>query len=372
MKLYLLTSSRADFGIYLPLIKEVLLDPSLELRLVVFGTHLSDKFGNTVNEIKASGIPIYKQIHTVPHSDTARDIAISKGDTLKSFANFWADEKDEVDCIICLGDRYEMFAAIAASVPFNLNVAHLHGGETTLGAIDNKYRHSLTLFSNLHFCSTEMFLDRISELTGEVENIHNVGALSIENIEQEDLYSIEGLKRDFGIDFSRPTILTTFHPETVSLTENEKNIQVLNELLPELLKEYQMVITLPNADTDSNGYRAAFLELAKKNENLKLIEHFGRKGYFSALKFSAFVFGNSSSGIIEAASLNKYVINVGNRQRGRASGKNVLHCKFDYNQILNLVKEVMSKGEYSGGNIYQKDGTAKEIIKVLKASNNVE
>ncbi len=371
MALYLLTSSRADFGIYQPLIKEILKE-SLELRLIVFGTHLSKKHGYTITDIERIGSPVYKSISTLPSDDSALAVSASVGETIKSFSNFWNEEQHEVDCIICLGDRYEMYAAVAASIPFNLKVAHLHGGETTLGAIDNKYRHSLTVFSDFHFCATDVFADRIKSIIGSGENVFNVGALSIENIEKEDVFTVSELEKEFEIDFSKPTILTTFHPETVSPKQNKKHIEVLREVIPVLLQKQQLVITLPNADTSSEAYRTLFWNLAEKYENLKLVEHFGRKGYFSALKYCSFVFGNSSSGIIEAASFNKYVINVGVRQEGRLTGKNVFDCEFDSDQILKLVENIEKMSAFSGGNIYQKEGTAKVIVNELKNKLDVE
>ena len=161
MKIALLTSSRADYGIYLPLLKKLKKDNFFDVQLIVFGTHLSEKFGNTVNEIIADGFIPKARIETLPDGTSPKAISNAMGNTIKKFSDFWEKEKSNIDLILCLGDRYEMFAAVSASVPFNIPVAHIHGGETTTGAIDNSFRHSITSMSKIHFASTHTHLSLI-------------------------------------------------------------------------------------------------------------------------------------------------------------------------------------------------------------------
>ena len=154
MNIAVLTSSRADYGIYLPLLKKLQSDPFFNLKIFVFGTHMSVFHGLTKNQIKEDGFEISREIESLVLGDSAEAISSAMGLTMLKFASVWAQEQNETDLIFCLGDRYEMFGAVMACVPFNIPVAHIHGGETTIGAIDNIFRHSLSLASKLHFVTT--------------------------------------------------------------------------------------------------------------------------------------------------------------------------------------------------------------------------
>ena len=180
MKIGILTSSRADFGIYYPLLKELKYDNFFEMEIIVFGTHLSEKFGLTKNEIFKAGFDVSHEIFTLPDSDSSLDIAISIGKSIEQFAQFWAEHS--YDLVFALGDRYEMFAAVTAASPFNQAFAHIHAGETTLGAVDNMYRHAISLMSDYLFVSTEEYKTRAAQIKGDDKNIFNVGALSIDNL----------------------------------------------------------------------------------------------------------------------------------------------------------------------------------------------
>jgi GDP/UDP-N,N'-diacetylbacillosamine 2-epimerase (hydrolysing) len=363
MKVAVLTSSRADFGIYLPLLKAMKGDAFFDVRLVVFGTHLSSFHGHTIDVVEAEGIPIDYRIETVLASDAAASVSTSMALTSMKFSAVW--EKENYDLVFCLGDRYEMFAAVSAGVPFGFSFAHIHGGETTLGAIDNKFRHCLSLFSTLHFTATEEFANRVSQITNTEKNIFPVGALSLENLENITLLNINQFQKKFGIDSTGPSILVTFHPETVGIENNEQNTQNVVTALS-ALKGYQIIITMPNADTSGNRMRRLYTEFASKNSNIVIIENFGTQGYFSCMKHSKLVVGNSSSGIIEAASFGKYVVDIGNRQKGRVTSPNVIHCEANADAIEAACREALAKGAYNGQNIYYKGGASKKIIDVLK------
>ena len=182
MKIGVLTSSRADYGIYLPLLKKIKQDNFFELEIIAFGTHVSKSHGFTLNEIEKEN---YSKIHCIASLiaiDDEQGIATSYALTALKFADFWQHNK--FDVVLCLGDRFEMSAAVQAGIPFNVKFAHLHGGETTLGAIDNIYRHQITLASNLHFTAGELFSERLTELIGHNKNVYTVGSLSLDGIER--------------------------------------------------------------------------------------------------------------------------------------------------------------------------------------------
>ena len=370
MKIGVLTSSRADFGIYLPLLIELKKDSLFSLHIIAFGTHLSPNYGYTINEIKRYD---FKSIHEVKTMegfvDDEAGVSSNYGSTISLFSTFW--NKNKFDLVFCLGDRYEMSAAVQAAIPFRVPFAHLHGGETTLGAIDNIFRHQITLASKLHFATTAKHSEKIIRLTGQVNNIYNVGSLSLNDLHDFQPKNRSILKKLFHIPNS-PYLLVTFHPETIDLDNNIFFGEILEKVFIELQKSLHIVITMPNADTLGSIYRTKFEELSKAfPKRIITVESFGKDYYFDVMHYSTAMLGNSSSGIIEAASFNKYVINVGNRQKGRTASENVYHVEYNIEKILNTVNEVISFGDYKGENIYWKDKPAKKIIKILKNEFNL-
>jgi GDP/UDP-N,N'-diacetylbacillosamine 2-epimerase (hydrolysing) len=188
MKIAILTSSRADYGIYLPLIKKLKADQFFEVDIIAFGTHLSNFHGQTIQEILNDGFDVKYRIESMLLTDTPDSISTAMGLTTIKFADFWKSHAKDFDLVFCLGDRYEMFAAVVASIPFNIPLAHFHGGETTLGAIDNIFRHSISLASTYHFVATEAYAEKVKQIKGSSENVYEVGALSLENIDSLNLF----------------------------------------------------------------------------------------------------------------------------------------------------------------------------------------
>jgi GDP/UDP-N,N'-diacetylbacillosamine 2-epimerase (hydrolysing) len=365
MKVLVLTSSRADFGIYLPLLKKMEKDAFFQVEIVAFGTHLSKQHGYTLSEIKAQGFHAIHEINTVPTDDSPLEIAKSMGDTTQKFAEFWRKNAHEVDWVLCLGDRYEMFAAIVAGIPFRIPFAHLHGGETTLGAMDNVFRHSISLAARLHFVATPSSKTRLLELLGDQEGIHYVGALGLDNLKDFGIYSTEEFREKFQMDLTKKTILCTVHPETAGDMNNQAHVLELISAIKSL-EEYQFLITLPNADTESWQIRKALIADLQHIERVKLVENLGSKGYFSAMQHCAMLLGNTSSGIIEAASFGRYVIDLGDRQKGREAGENVFHVPFDSEKIISQVRKIELLPLWPQGNLYQKGNAANQIMEVLK------
>ena len=358
MNILVVTTSRADYGIYHSLLT-ALQQSDIQYGLVVSGTHLSHRHGYTVAEIEQDGHPIATRITAVPVDTHAETIATTIGATVQKFAAYWATVHTTVDLIVVLGDRYEMFAAVTAAVPFNLPIAHIHGGETTLGAIDDKFRHAITAMSLLHFTSTRQYAERVVAMIGGRDHVHWVGAPSLDDIDTLSCYSIDEMRAKFSIDFGVPSILVTFHPETVATSKNTFYATVLVETLSTLSKRYQIVITLPNADTEAEVIRGAFEALSNSNRSVVTIESFGKRGYFSALRWAKLLIGNTSSGLLEAPSFGRYVVNVGDRQAGRVRSANVIDAAVEEEAILNAVAAIEKCGYlYEGINLYHKEGAA--------------
>ncbi|QQS29806.1 MAG: UDP-N-acetylglucosamine 2-epimerase (hydrolyzing) [Sphingobacteriales bacterium] len=366
MHLSLLTSSRADYGIYLPLIKKLSQTQDFELSIIAFGTHLSPIHGYTINNIVADGFKVAYAIESMVVGDSAEAVSTAMALTSMKFSTLWAFLKDKTDLIICLGDRYEMFAAVSASIPFNLPVAHFYGGETTLGAIDNKFRHAITQMANYHFTATAEYACKISQMTGSDQHIYAVGSLSLDSLQNITLFDSEEFYKRYGIDMKKATVLFTFHPETISADQNREHVKELIEVLNKI--PYQVVITMPNADTMGNFVRNELLTFAQQHTNrIFAVENFGTAGYFSCMKLCSFLLGNSSSGIIEAASFGKYVINTGNRQQGRACSNNVLHVPIKSQEILSAIARISELPPYDGSNIYWQSNVSEKVIGILKS-----
>jgi GDP/UDP-N,N'-diacetylbacillosamine 2-epimerase (hydrolysing) len=366
-RILVLTSSRADFGIYLPLLSALKSNPDFELEILAFGTHLSPFHGRTIDNILESGFEVKHTISSLLLGDKPVDIASSYGLTVEKFSDFWNIHQQSFDWVLVLGDRYEMAAAVAAAIPFNISFAHLHGGETTLGAIDNIYRHSISLASKLHFVAHETFKERLVSLLGSNTNIHVVGSLSLHNLKNIELLSKKAFYTKWGFDFeNKKAILVTVHPETVKFEENEHYAEEVTKAISSLAEEFNFLVTMPNSDTLGSIYREKLQQLKDENPlSIFLYENLGTQSYFSAMKHADIMLGNTSSGIIEAASFNKYVVNLGDRQKGRLAGDNVIHVNFNSESIVEAVQEIRAK-TYNGRNIYHKGNTAAQIIQVIE------
>lgn len=369
MKIGVLTSSRADYGIYLPLLKKIKEDNSFELEIIAFGTHISKSHGFTLNEIEKNN---YSKIHCIASliaNDDEQGIATSYALTALKFADFWQHNK--FDLVFCLGDRFEMSAAVQAGIPFNVKFAHLHGGETTLGAIDNIYRHQITLASNLHFTAGELFSDRVIELTGNNKNVFTVGSLSLNEIEKFQPINKTEFHEKFNIQ-NKDFALITFHPETVNTEMNQYFASEMRKALSQVASKLFLVITMPNADTMGSVFRTEIEQL--KNEfpaQVVCVENFGKENYFSAMYYAKLLIGNTSSGIIEAASFGKYVVNVGDRQKGRMQSDNIINTPFNYQNIIEAVDKVIVNKTFTGENKYYNQYAADLIINHIKQFNEI-
>lgn len=362
----ILTSSRADYGIYLPLLRQLQKDGRHAVSIIAFGTHLSKKHGYTIDEIIKDGFEVQHRFETAPQEDTPEAIVKSMSLTMQNFASFWGDQRHSFDVVFCLGDRYEMFAAVSSTAPFNLLLAHLHGGETTLGAMDNAFRHSITQFCKIHFTSSDFYAKRVNELVDDKSHIFNVGALSLDNLQTMTFLSEEELQKKFDIKVNERVILCTIHPETIG---HEKNVEHAQEIIEtfQSLKDYHVLITMPNADTSGNTIRQLLERSFEHSDEVQLVENLGTQGYFSAMKCCGMLLGNSSSGILEAASFGKYVIDIGDRQKGRAHGENVIHCEIRKEIILKAIESIASRPKLSGKNIYDKGEAALNIIERIES-----
>lgn len=371
MKIGVLTSSRADFGIYTPLLSELEKDSDFDLHIIAFGAHLSDKHGKTVTEIEKNGFAKIYEVKTKVTDEDPLQVSQSYADTVEKFTEYW--NENQFDLVLTLGDRYEMNAAVQASVPYRVKLAHFHGGEQTLGAIDNIYRHQISLASQYHFTAADEFSNRLKEILEDTRNIYTVGSMSLVGIKDGTKISEEEFRSKYCLG-DKPFVLSTFHPETNDFESNGVYANEMKEILKSINNYFNIVVTMPNADTNGSLYREALEGLQNElGDRLILIESFGKVNYFAALTYCDFVLGNSSSGIIEAASFNKYVINIGDRQKGRLRSSNVMDVPFHTSETLQAIEKlVQSDRNFLGKNEYLKENTITNVIDILRKIGNGE
>ncbi len=364
----IVTTTRADYGIYLPILEKIKSHSPLSVMLYVSGTHLSREHGYSVEEIERDGFPIAARIPLPLENDSPAGIARSMGKAAIGFAD--AFEVTRPDVLLVLGDRYEMHAAAVAAVPFGIPLAHLHGGELTYGAIDDSFRHSLTKLSHIHFASTEVYARRIVQMGEEPWRVIVSGAPALDQVSHMKFLSRKALEKKCEIDLSQPTILVTFHPVT---REFEQTSEYISKLLKALdaFPGFNLVFTYPNADTQGSVIIRKISKFVEKRPNASIVKNFGQQGYFGMMAEAAVMVGNSSSGIIEAPSFKLPVVNIGTRQSGRIKAGNVIDSGYEPGSIRRAIQEAISpdfkKVVRRVANPYGDGRAAERIISVLSS-----
>ncbi len=360
------TSSRADYGIYLPVLRAITQEPDLNLRLYVTGMHLVPEFGFSVELIESDGFLIAEKIEGLLAADSPSAIGKSMGLTTLGFSQSF--QRERPDILLVLGDRFEMFAAVAATLPFKIPVAHIHGGELTEGAIDDSIRHSITKMSHIHFPTTAIYAERIVQMGEEPWRVKVSGAPSLDNLHGFKPLTAEDIKKRFGLYLTKPFILATFHPVTLEYEKTTEHIQTLLEAIHE--SEMNVIFTYPNADTQGRSIISHIEEFRNRSERVQVAKNLGTEGYFSLMSQASVMVGNSSSGIIEAASFSLPVVNVGKRQLGRFHGCNVLDVPCQKKPVLAAIRKALSseflKQIADADNPYGQGHASKKIVETLK------
>jgi UDP-hydrolysing UDP-N-acetyl-D-glucosamine 2-epimerase len=361
------TTGRADYGIYYPLLVLIRDDPGLDLHLIVSGMHLSPEFGMTVKTIEADGFEVKDRVEMLLSSDSPEGVAKSMGLGVLGYSQVYTQAK--LDMLLVLGDRFEMHAAALAALPFKIPVAHIHGGEITQGAFDDALRHSITKLSHLHFVSTQVYAKRVIQLGEEPWRVTLSGAPSLDNLEAIEYLDRGEIADKYDLHLSdEPFLLVTYHPVTL---EYEQTDWQISELLAALEDSgMQCVFTMPNADTHGSIIREKINAFTAAHPSSQAVESLGTQGYFSLMKLASAMVGNSSSGLVEAASFELPVVNIGIRQGGRVGGTNILHVDYPKEDILEGIRKAVTpefRARLKGiENPYGTQGASKLIVKVLK------
>lgn len=366
-KISVVTSTRAEYGLLYWLLKEIEADSELKLQLIVTGMHLSPEFGLTYKEIEKE-FKIDKKIEILSSSHTGLDICAEMARVYEKFAPALAELKPDI--LVLLGDRYEIFGVAGVASIMQIPIAHIHGGETTQGAFDEAFRHSITKMSHIHFAATNEYANRIIQLGEEPSRVFNVGGPGIENIKKLNLLNKDEFEKSIKFKLAKKNILITFHPATL---ENSSAREQFNELLKALdeLDDTNFIFTKANSDTDGDVINKMIDEYVSENSQKAVaFASLGQLRYLSAIKFVDIVLGNSSSGLLEVPSFKKATINIGDRQKGRARASSVIDVRPVKEEILAAIKRAYSKefeqtlkdtiNPYDGGN------PSKKMVKILK------
>lgn len=369
-KIAVLTSTRADYGILRKLILLLKLAPEFDLDLIVTGTHLSKKHGNTVEEILSDGIEINTVIDINIDESTTKGIAYTVGISIQKCEQHFAKKKP--DLLIILGDRFETLGFVFAASLFQIPIAHIHGGELTEGLIDDALRHSYTKFAHLHFVATNTYKKRVIQL-GEMEDrIFNVGGLGVDAINSLKLLTKKQIADELGIIIGDSLIVATYHPLTLGKDRGLMEFQMLLKSLEKFLTN-TIIFTFPNADPGSDDFFKFLNEFVNKNSNVHIFSSLGQLKYFSLLSSSNIMVGNSSSGLLEAPTFKLPVVNIGERQRGRVAASNVISVNPEYADIVAAIQKGLSSDFRASikncVNPYGDGGAAEKILNILKKTN---
>ncbi|REK66458.1 MAG: UDP-N-acetylglucosamine 2-epimerase (hydrolyzing) [Cohnella sp.] len=369
-KICVVTGSRAEYGLLYWLLKEIQEDADLVLQLVVTGMHLSPEFGLTYQQIEKDGFPIDAKVEMLLSSDTPAGITKSMGVGLIGFADVF--ERLRPDIVVVLGDRYEIMVAAQAAMVARIPIAHLHGGESTEGAIDEAIRHSITKMSHLHFTATETYRQRVIQLGEHPDRVFHVGAIGLDHIRKLPLLNREQFEKSISFELGERCFLVTYHPLTLSSVSSVEYMQQLLDALDQF-PDAHLIFTKPNSDPDGRNMARMIDEyVAANRERAVAFVSLGQVRYLSALQHVDVVVGNSSSGIIEAPMFKKPTVNIGSRQQGRVKGPSIIDCGESSEEIVNAIKKGLSPAFQdvlaNCESLYGQGNTAPAIKHILKTA----
>ena len=363
-RIAVVTTSRADYGhLYWPL-HELAAHPAIELGIFALGPHLSPQYGNTIAEIERDDFPIQSRIECLLSSDTDTGMAKTIGVAILSLADALTAWRPDI--LLLIADRYEMLAPASVAVALRIPIAHIEGGEISQGAIDDQVRNAITKMAHIHFTSTETARRRVIAMGEEPWRVHHAGAPSLDHRRRSKLLSRTQLQERLNLKLASPTILCAWHPVTI-LRDTNAEADALFTALAEA--PGQLIFVYPNTDAGSHALIARKRALAATHPDTHIFINLDAVTYWSLLSHMDAMIGNSSSGIMEAASFALPVVNVGIRQQGRERARNVIDVPADTAAITSALKRAL-RGSFRGRlrgmtNPYGDGDAAKNIVRVL-------
>jgi len=369
-KICVITGTRADYGLLRWVMQGIKDDSDLNLQIIATGMHLSPEFGLTYKAIEVDGFKIDRKVEMLTSSDSAVGITKSMGLAMIGFSDALNDLNP--DLIVVLGDRFEIFAAAASAQVARIPMAHLHGGETTEGAVDEAFRHSITKMAHLHFVAAEEYKLRVIQLGEQPERVFLVGGLGVDNIKRLQMLNRNALETSLGFKFGKKNLLITFHSVTLEKATAVTQMQALLEALDEL-RDTQLIFTMPNADTDGRALIKLVEKFASTRTNVHSFSSLGQLRYLSCIAQVDGVVGNSSSGLAEVPSFKKGTINIGDRQRGRLQATSIINCEPTKQAISNAIRTLYSINFQMGlrqvSNPYGEGDASAKVVNALRVTN---
>lgn len=363
-KIAVITGSRAEFGVLIPIIKEINNDKRLSLTLIATGMHFQKKHGYTINNIKKEGFDPKYKVRIIGESDTHFDITQSVGKGIIKFSRIF--ENDRPDIVLITGDRTEQLSATIAASILRIPIAHYVGGERTMGGIDESIRHAITKFSNIHFAKTEESRKRIIKMGENPKYVFCVGFSGIDYIVNQKLFSKEETYQKFDLNLKRKLILILQHP--ISTDSEKARMQIKETLKAALTIDAQKIIIYPNSDPGSKEMIKLIDDYAKK-EDFKAYSNLPYNEYLSLIKYANVVIGNSSGALVETVPFKTPVINIGKRQDGRERTRNVIDATYNSKKIILAIKKIESKSFQTDlkniKNPFGKGDASKQIALIL-------
>jgi GDP/UDP-N,N'-diacetylbacillosamine 2-epimerase (hydrolysing) len=345
-------------------------DSNMKLQIIVTGSHLSPKHGETYKEIEKDGFRIDFEVEIIEKIVDLPSTSRAMGKAQIEISKILLENKP--DLIIVLGDRYEILSAVTSALLINIPVAHIHGGEETQGAFDNSIRHAITKMSQLHFVATKRSRTRVIQMGESPEKVFNFGGLGVDAISSTDFQSRDKLENLIGQKFGERNLLVTFHPETISKKYPVEQIQILLEALRKE-SDINLIFTGTNADPGSDEIGNEIKKFVESRNNAVYVSSLGQENYFSTLQYCDGVIGNSSSGILEVPSFKKATINIGDRQLGREFASSVINCDMQSDSIANAIERIYGRKFRSRlkktVNPYGDGGASMKIYTVIRNYN---
>lgn len=336
-KIAVVTTSRADYGHLYWTLKELENRPEIDLKLIALGAHFSPAFGNTYAEIEADDFTIDERVECLLSSDSDVGMAKTIGVATLGLADVLG--KMRPDILLLIADRYEMLAPASVALALRIPIAHIEGGDVSEGAIDDAVRNALTKMSHLHFTTNENSRKRVVAMGEENWRVHCVGSPSLDNLRRRELFSREDLENDLQLTFDGKTVVVAYHPVTIRRDTIADADAVFNAL--EKVSQ-QIIFCYPNSDAGSHQLIERAKEFCENRLNAHLFVNLNHLKYWSLLKYSDLLVGNSSSGIMETASLELPTVNIGMRQKGREKPRNIIDAAPETDAIWQAIEKGLS------------------------------
>lgn len=364
-KICFVTGSRADFGLLVWPMRAIQQTARLKLQLIATGMHLSPEFGYTIDNIRDEGFTVDDTVESLLSSDSGVGVAKSVGIGVIGFADAFA--RLQPDLVVVLGDRFETFAAAQAAMYMRLPMAHLFGGDVTEGAVDESTRHSISKMSHLHFTSNRDSTRRLMQLGENPARIHTIGSSGIDAIKRLKLMDRETVGREVGMPLGPRNMLVTFHPQTIEAGQSVNALDELFAALSILDPQWRLFFTLANADAEGRALNNRIKAFVASRPNAIAVASLGQLRYISLMNQVDVVVGNSSSGVLEAPSLNVPSVDIGDRQKGRERASSVFNTPAERNAIVAAISKAAIHGRQPTVSPYGDGESSQRFADVIAA-----